>query len=822
MPTAEPGTMDLRELAAHLVRRSRLIAACIAASLLLAVGYLLIVPAEYLGVASLLIDPNANGSLIADTGLGRAQPDPSMVENQVKLVISDNVLRRVVDHEKLISDIEFGQRPKGIIAQILERLGVGQPASPDDAVTGAVTTLRDHIFTRRSERTFVIDVGVYAREARKSARLTDALAQAFIEEGTAARVAFARQQSDEIRTRLADLKARIETAETRVEQYKTQHNIFDNDGRMLTAQQFTDAERELAQAHLRVVEAKARLDQLRSSLAAGRDPQSLPDALRSPAIERIKTQIADIIRQQANLHTTLGPRHPALLESENQLREARGLLQAELRRIADGARNDYDIAVANEAAQQKRVAEIRAKTSSTNEAMVKMRELQREVEVSQAIYDRFLKASGFVASDQLDTPTARIISAAIIPTRPESPRRLAVLSVALAFGLGLGLLLALLGTARARPASPRPQDTTSGTQAGLAQKVRSASQAGGARSQILAPRGLDPGTPEALEPGVTEAAPQAPPAADSRQVAGEAAAVDESAASPQPETPQPEMLKPPAAEQLETRRAEPQGFQESPAPASAPAEAALPDRFDIPVLAASAGAEASLVEKLRAARENPEALLPHMHEVELNPSSEYSRVARELRRALGSPSGAQPLVIAIVSEMRDCGKSTLAVNLARAFADGGSRVLILDADRRNAGLTQALGTQAPEGTVRLADAMRPVFALDGSWRSGIFLASLALGRTELARAGRRADARMPSFSSIKALADVLIIDTQTGTRGPALGPDLAVGATLILEPATGGRDRPAAPACFARVKMAMGQGDAFGSVSPRRPAAGGA
>ena len=68
------------------------------------------------------------------------------------------------------------------------------------------------------------------------------------------------------------------------------------------------------------------------------------------------------------------------------------------------------------------MTEIRAKTSSSNEALVKMRELQRDVEVSQAIYDRFLKASGFVASDQLATATARIISAAIIPTRPISPR----------------------------------------------------------------------------------------------------------------------------------------------------------------------------------------------------------------------------------------------------------------------------------------------------------------------------------------------------------------------------------------------------------------
>jgi hypothetical protein len=243
----------------------------------------------------------------------------------------------------------------------------------------------------------------------------------------------------------------------------------------------------------------------------------------------------------------------------------------------------------------------------------------------------------------------------------------------------------------------------------------------------------------------------------------------------------------------------------------------LTDRFDIPALPTSAAAERSLMAKLRTARENPEALLPHMREVEVHPGSEFSRVMRDLRRVL-SFGGTRPLVIAIASEARDCGKSTLAVNLARAFADSGLRVLILDADRRNASLTQAMGTSAPEGSVRLADAMRPVFALDGSWRSGIFLASLALGRSEQARADQRGDTRVPSFSSAKALADVLIIDTQTGTRGPALGPDLAIGATLILGPARAGEEGSPAPSPFARVRVVFGQGDLFGRAATRRPA----
>jgi len=179
------------------------------------------------------------------------------------------------------------------------------------------------------------------------------------------------------------------------------------------------------------------------------------------------------------------------------------------------------------------------------------------------------------------------------------------------------------------------------------------------------------------------------------------------------------------------------------------------------------------------------------------------------------------LVVTIVSELRDCGKSTLAANLARTFADSGSRVLLLDADRRQAALTQAAGTEAPEGRIRLADAIRPVFALDGSWRAGIFLSSLALGRSEQAGVGRRGLAPIPSFSSIRSLADVLIIDTQTGTRGPALGPDISVGATLVLTPARSGADEPSGRS-FARAELVLGHASLWGGATPRRPARAGA
>jgi len=775
-------SMDLRELFAQLLDRWRLIVLCAVAALLCAIGYLLVASPLYLATTSLLIDPNANGSLTADTGWSRGTPDASVVENQLKLVVADSVLRRVVDKEKLLSDPEFGPQSGGILNRLLAIFGRQLP-SPDDAVVGAITALREHIYARRSERTFVIDIGVFARDARKSARLTDALAQAFVDDETASRIATARQQSDEIKTKLVDLKARIEEAERRVEDYKTRHGIFDTDGKAMVGQQLADAQRDLAQAHLRTVEAKTRFDQLTSITNSGRDASALPDALRSPAIERIKGQIADIIRQQANLRTTLGPRHPTILESENQLREARALLQAELRRIADGARNDYDIARSTEAALERRVDELQAKTSDTNEALVKMRELQRDVEVSHAIYDRFLKASGFVASDAIDSPTVRVISAAIVPTRPESPKRLAVLSIALAAGLGLGLGLALFGMGQGVP------DTHG-----------AARQAPGDEGEVE-PQG---------EPDGNLADPSAAIIDDAQARVAETATaftLKQVVITPPPSPLDDPIVEPAAQATSSTAGAAPAIT----ASTARNGERSSQQEFDVPLLSQPVDHDRSPSAMVRGSRDRA-VMLPHLRELEQHPTSSYSRTVREIRRALVARGSGALLVVGVASEVRGCGKSSLAMNLARAFVDAGHRVLVLDADRRHGSLTQLAIGNALEGTLRFAGVMRPVFALDGSWRSGIFLTSLNLGRAERRRQSEQIS---PSFASIKALADVLIIDTQSGTRGSYLGAEFTLGSTLVVRPAGTPRASPR-QAAFAHVSLVEGLGERSGAASPRQ------
>jgi capsular exopolysaccharide synthesis family protein len=79
---------------------------------------------------------------------------------------------------------------------------------------------------------------------------------------------------------------------------------------------------------------------------------------------------------------------------------------------------------------------------------------------------------------------------------------------------------------------------------------------------------------------------------------------------------------------------------------------------------------------------------------------------RNLRSALLflAVDGARPKVLLITSALPNEGKSTIAANLARTLAQGGAKVLLVDADLRRGALNDLLGLQRCPGLVEVLKA----------------------------------------------------------------------------------------------------------------------
>ena len=212
--------------------------------------------------------------------------------------------------------------------------------STEDRAARALASLRRNVVVKRSERTYVMDVEVTAADGATAARLGNAVASAYVADQLDAKAQSARRDGELLNVRLADLQRRLSEAEGRVAAYKAKNQIFDANGKRINEQELADGTTALSAARGKTADAKARLDQIQRMIGSGRAADTVSEALKSPAIDRLRSQYADIARQEANFRTTLGPLHPALIETQNQAREVKALIAEELKRIAAAAAND--------------------------------------------------------------------------------------------------------------------------------------------------------------------------------------------------------------------------------------------------------------------------------------------------------------------------------------------------------------------------------------------------------------------------------------------------------------------------------------------------
>lgn len=450
-PAASPAQIDLLKIGATLWRGRATILATTIAALLLAVVFVLLAPHRYTAVTEILIDPVDLRAVANEASPSTPTSDTALllIDSQVRVLTSDDVLRPVVESQGLARDPEFVGKPsplRAIVDAVLAALGQHKPAGANDPTLTALNALKKAVRVTRAERTYVVDVAVASKDPAKAARLANAIAQSYLTEQTQVRADAARQVSQSLTARLNELKERVHQAEERVEAFRESHNIVNANGQLVNEQQLSDLNNQLAAARARTAAAKARLEQVEAVQKSKDDVGAFPEAVQSQTITALRTQYAEIMRLQAQQTTTLGPRHPAVIEIQAQAERLRRMIDDEVNRIARAAQADYDSAKASQDLLERNVDTLGQSALTTDSALVSLRELQRDVQASRAVYESFLlRARQTGEQERVDTKNIQIISKADLPLNRTSPPSNAILALgAVLLGLAAGSGLVLL------------------------------------------------------------------------------------------------------------------------------------------------------------------------------------------------------------------------------------------------------------------------------------------------------------------------------------------------------------------------------------------
>jgi succinoglycan biosynthesis transport protein ExoP len=440
-PVSRPGAgfLDLRGFWLLLRRRTRLIAAILCATLLLAGLFLLVVVPQYSATAVVLVDPRQQKVVQAEAVLPGIGSDAAAVESQVEVIRSSPLMLRVIDKLGLRDDPEF--TGPGLGGQITGFFGVSHAVDPERALLQLAASLQDRLWVQRRGLTYVLEIGFRSKDPAKAARIANAVAGEYLAEQTSAKQGATAKASTWLEGRIGELSNRVFKAERAIALYRARHDIVDTgEGRTLIDRQISELNQQLILARARTAEARSRFEQVRRAPSVGGEAGSPPEALNSPVIANLRTQYAQAARSDVEMTRTFGPRYPALQTNTAQMADLRQQIEREIARISAGLRNEFETAQSREKSLDASLATLKKQAAGAEQDSVQLRELQREAAASRTLLEQFLlRAKETTEQETLQIPEARILSAATSPLVPSSPKPGLLLAFALAGGLVLGI-----------------------------------------------------------------------------------------------------------------------------------------------------------------------------------------------------------------------------------------------------------------------------------------------------------------------------------------------------------------------------------------------
>ncbi|MEO4001534.1 GumC family protein [Mesorhizobium sp. CAU 1732] len=440
----EPAFLDVRNLMATLRGSLPLILGTMIAFAVLAVVISLILPKSYVASTRILVDPR--GLRVVENEVTppsqTTDANSAIVESQMRVMISDSVLSKVVVEQNLGTDPEFGAK-RGTLDGVQAMFGMSGNSTETPELR-ALRALWSAVSVNRTPESYIIDLSVKTGDPVRSAQIATAIADTYVNSEVEQRGSTARRASAALFGRLDELRNNLTRAEEAVERYRSENRIIEADGAFMDEQQVAQLNAELTRAQVETSRAEEKYQQISRAVSSGAGIESLPEVLLSSTIARLREVYVATYREERSLSRDLMGRHPSLVRAREELAALRSQLDAEISRIAVSAERELDRARDNQTRLETLVQTSMNTSLGTKQALVQLRELQRNAQASKMVYESYLMRAHELEEQQgLNTTSARIISEALPPEKPRGLSLAAVLVLALAAGAGVGASLAL-------------------------------------------------------------------------------------------------------------------------------------------------------------------------------------------------------------------------------------------------------------------------------------------------------------------------------------------------------------------------------------------
>ena len=416
--------------------------------------YAFMAPPTYTAGSTVAIDPR-RVQLFPKATFSEGQIDLPALESEIELVKSEPVALSVIKDLGLAKDPEF-LGPQGVFGAVLgfashffSASKPNKPLSESEATRAALEVFSKNLAVKRVGLSYHLSIQYRSGNPNRAAQIANAIAEAYIAEQLEGKYDSTRRATQWLQGRIEDLNQKQSLAERAVVDFKKQNDMITADGRLVNEQRIAELNSQLVVAHKQTAEAKARLDRIdavvRDDSFDTKTGPTVADTLNNAVITQLRTKYLEFVNREAMYARKYGANHLAVVNLRDQIRDLRGSILDELKRIREGYLSNYEIAKQEEQELEKRLAEAVSRSQSVNQARVPLRELESSAQNYRTTYDDFrqrytesLQQQSFPISD------AHILTSASPPSSKSSPKTALVLVLAGAGGLALGVAVGAL------------------------------------------------------------------------------------------------------------------------------------------------------------------------------------------------------------------------------------------------------------------------------------------------------------------------------------------------------------------------------------------
>jgi polysaccharide biosynthesis transport protein len=427
----EDGDIDMRSLGLALwQRKAWILWPTLLVAMVAAIGVNMVTP-RYKSEARILYDGRENVFLRPEAeksaNAERAAADPETLTSQVQLVLSRQLALEVIAQLKLNDLPEFDPvlRPTSILRHILSLLGISRDLMAMTPEERVLESWYDRLTAYPVDKSRVIVIEFQSSDPMLAARVTNAIADAYLRMEQSARQEQTRGAGQWLAGEIEKLRRKVADAEAKTEEFRSQTNLLvGTNNTTLSNQQLGELNSQVVAARGQRADSETRAKIIRDMLRKGESIEA-SDIVNSELVRRLSEQRGTLRAQLAEQSSQLLDGHPRIKELKAQIGDLDKQIRAEAEKLVRTLENEARIAGARVDASSANLDMVKRQAASTNEQDVQLRALDRESKAQRDLLESYLaKYRETTARETIGSapPDAKIISAAIASNTPYFPK----------------------------------------------------------------------------------------------------------------------------------------------------------------------------------------------------------------------------------------------------------------------------------------------------------------------------------------------------------------------------------------------------------------